>query len=153
MQQKSLKNIDDRSFKFTFTMTQRHKKFKNHSEWISNIKFTDLYNWKCIKHQNLINENDYTLLERKNLEITLVVLFVNVAVKPFIEKDEIKICIYKSMRKSYMSKNYDTKGHKAVFVISSWRHIINGKMINVENVGVNYYNQSKFEDKAMHSDN
>ena len=37
-----------------------------------------------MKHQNVVNEYDYALLERKNREITLVVLYVSVAIKPFI---------------------------------------------------------------------
>ena len=62
------------------------KLIKNYPERKSNVKpFIDLYNFDGIKFPTIIS-NTYTLFERENPEIYLVVLYVNVNIKPFIEK-------------------------------------------------------------------
>ena len=72
---------------------------------MSNI---DLYNWNGIKYPTVINNNNYALFERKNLEIVLVVLYVSVDIKPFIVESEVKVIVYKSIKQSWMPKYYDT---------------------------------------------
>ena len=88
---------------------QHHKEIKSHAEHVSNIKpFIDLLNWNGIKYPTLIVNSNYTLFESKNLEIPLVVLYVSVDIKPFIEKGGVSVCVYKSIEQSSMSKHQTT---------------------------------------------
>ena len=55
-----------------FALTQHYKKMKNYSGCMSNIKpFLDLYDWESIEYPTVISNNDYTLFEKRNLEIAL----------------------------------------------------------------------------------
>lgn len=54
----NLKNIDHRCFQYAFMLTQHYKKSKFHIELVTNT---------------VINNNDYTFLEKKILEIALIV--------------------------------------------------------------------------------
>ena len=45
----------------------------------------------CIKCPAVINNNNYALFERKNLEIALIALYASVDIKPFFEKGGNKL--------------------------------------------------------------
>ena len=51
-------------------ITPHHKEIKNHPERVPNIK---LYGLAGIEYPTSINKNNYTLFEKNNLEITLIV--------------------------------------------------------------------------------
>ena len=64
-------------------------------------------------------ENTQPLSEKENPEIALVVLNVSVDIKPFIEKCEVKVRVYKSIKQSYVSKHYHKREEKHSFIINS----------------------------------
>ena len=67
-------------------------------------------------------------LRDKNLEISLAVLYLTVNIKSFIEKSETKV-----------SKYYQTREKKAVFLLISDDISLEGELINVADVDVNFY--------------
>ena len=80
-------------------MTQHYKEIINHPERVSNIKsFIDLYKWDVMKYATVLNIDNYALFERKNPEIAIVMPYVNVDIKPFIEKGAVKDSVYKSIK-------------------------------------------------------
>ena len=70
-------------------------------------------------------------LRDKNLEISLAVLYLTVNIKSFIEKSEAKV-----------SKYYQTREKKAVFLLISDNISLEGELINVADVDVNFYQNS-----------
>ena len=72
---------------------------------------------------------------QKNWEIALVVLYVSVDIKPFIEKGEFKVCVYKSKRQSCVSY----KREETIFLLISDNITIEEEFINMADVGVNFY--------------
>ena len=78
-----------------------------------------MYNWNDIKYATVINNNNYTLFEQKNLEIALVELYAAVDVKVFLEEGTLNAHIHKLTKQSYVSKQYYERGKKSSFVINS----------------------------------
>ena len=64
------KNVDDRCFQYTFTLTQDYKKIKNPLRQLSGFNlFLDLHNWKGTEH--LIAKNKNVILFEKIIHILL----------------------------------------------------------------------------------
>ena len=51
-----------------------------------------------MKYATVLNIDNYALFERKNPEIAIVMPYVNVDIKPFIEKGAVKDSVYKSIK-------------------------------------------------------
>lgn len=51
----------------------------------------------------------------------LVVMHVSVGIKLFIEKSEVKVCVYKSINHTCL--NIIIQEQKSTFIINSWQHI------------------------------
>ena len=63
---------------------------------MSNVKsFLNLYNWVGIEYPTTINENNYTLLEKHNPKIALIVLHVDVDIKIFQNLGQVCAYVYK----------------------------------------------------------
>ena len=73
--------VDNRCFQYPFVLTLHYKEIKNHPEQEYNIKpFLSLYNWMGLEHTPTINKNNYTVFEKNNPQIVLVILYVDVNV-------------------------------------------------------------------------
>ena len=81
-----------------------------------------------IKYPIVTNNKSYALFERNNLKIDLVVLYVSVNIKSFVEKGEVKVIVCKSIKSSCLSKHYHTREKKGSFINKSRRNI-NGRGI------------------------
>ena len=57
-----------------------------------------MYNWNGIKYPTVIGNNNYALFGRKYPESALVVLYVNVDIKPFITEGEVEVGVYQSVK-------------------------------------------------------
>lgn len=93
-----------------FSIFIHQKSSLYYSEQVSKIKpFTDLYDMGGIKYPTVISNNNYAIFEKEILEIALVVLYVSAGIKVFIEKGEVKLRAYKSIKQSNVSKHYHTR--------------------------------------------
>ena len=63
-----------------------------------------------------MDNNNYTLFERKNSAVALIGLYVNVDIEPFVREGELYSCIHISIKKSYVLKHYSTRDKKAVLL-------------------------------------
>ena len=64
-----------------FSFKQHHKKIENHPERVPNIKlFLNLYSWVGIEYLRNVNKRNCALLKEINLEIALIVSYVEVEV-------------------------------------------------------------------------
>ena len=79
------------------------------SKYQKSNHFTDLYDRGGIKYPTVISNNNYAIFEKEILEIALVVLYVSAGIKVFIEKGEVKLRAYKSIKQSNVSKHYHTR--------------------------------------------
>ena len=57
-----------------------------------------MYNWNGIKYPTVIGNNNYALFGRKYPESALILLYVNVDIKPFITEGEVEVGVYQSIK-------------------------------------------------------
>ena len=88
-------------FQYAFILKQHERKFKGHAVQVPNIKqFVSLCNCNAIKYLVAMGINNCSCasFEWSNCQITLVVLYDSVDNKPFIEKGEVKVYLYKLIK-------------------------------------------------------
>ena len=57
--------------------------------------------------------------------------------------------MYKSIKQSYMSEHIIIQEKKSSFAINSWQLSIKEELINIADVGVSFYDKSKFENDII----
>ena len=69
---------------------------------------------------------------------TLVALCVSVSeeIKPFIEKGDVTVCLYKSIKQSYVSTHCHTREKKSSLLLIPENISVEEELINVADVGV-----------------
>ena len=109
-------NIDDRCFQYSFALTHYHKEVKNHPEHMSNITpFLSLYNSSGIEYPTVIDKNNYALFEKVNLEIALIVFYINVKIAIVKLGKNGHAVLHNSIKQLYVSNQYYEKKKKRQF--------------------------------------
>lgn len=111
-------NIDDRCFQNAFALKKHHEERKNHPERVLNFKpFLDLYNWGGIEYPADINKNNYTLFDKSNPEIVLIMLYSDINLD-IVNWMKDYMLLYLNQSNNHMYLLVTVKEKKGSFVIN-----------------------------------